>query len=167
MLAHYLIESLKKIPVTMDCSFTLDNLDEAELVETDEGIAVENEHGTIFPLVDLSLDELMVAASLCGIQVFDYLFSITVSHYDDEGDVLQSFVEKYNTDPKIAYTEVSVQEQTHISGVLTFGIRTKKGTTIVNQISELISEYSLTGECYSLYGENGEVIFTEEDVDII
>lgn len=38
----------------------LDNLDEAKLIRKGNIVSVENEHGTEFPITDLSIDEISV-----------------------------------------------------------------------------------------------------------
>lgn len=63
------IQKIKAIPITIDIGkFELDNLDWAELVEGDEGICVENEHGTQFPISDLSDLELDVVLGIYKFQ---------------------------------------------------------------------------------------------------
>lgn len=53
------IELIRRTPITATATIELDNLDQAELVEGEEGVEVENEHGTIFDLEDLSLSEIL------------------------------------------------------------------------------------------------------------
>ena len=69
-----IIQEIKKTPITFSPEIELDNLDHAELVQGDNGVEVENEHGTVFPLEDLSDSELETFAVLLGIKMtFDYL----------------------------------------------------------------------------------------------
>jgi hypothetical protein len=53
------IELIKKVSLADIVKITLDNLDEAELVESERGMEVLNEHGTQFALEQLSLQEIL------------------------------------------------------------------------------------------------------------
>lgn len=60
-----LIEKIKGLHITQDTDkFQLDNLDWCKLVETDEGVMVENEHGTTFDLDELNDVELSIVEYL-------------------------------------------------------------------------------------------------------
>ena len=59
------VKRVREIPIDMDLGkFELDNLDWAELVEGDNGICVENEHGTQFSISELSNAELDVVLGI-------------------------------------------------------------------------------------------------------
>lgn len=69
-----LIELIKRTPITSTAEITLDNLDTAELVEGEDGVCVENEHGTQFSLDELSEGELEFFCSELNLpERFDYL----------------------------------------------------------------------------------------------
>ena len=62
------IETIKNLPVTTDIGkFQLDNLDWAELVETEQGVMVENEHGKQFEVEELNEQELNIVIYLAGL----------------------------------------------------------------------------------------------------
>jgi len=52
------IELIRKTPITEEVKIQLDNLDWAELVESERGVEVLNEHGTQFHLEQLELEEI-------------------------------------------------------------------------------------------------------------
>lgn len=54
------IELIRKTPLMLGATITLDNLDEAELVDSPRGIEVLNEHGTQYALEQLELNELLL-----------------------------------------------------------------------------------------------------------
>ena len=56
----YNIKQIKKADVNSVYKFQLDNLDWATLIEENEEILVENEHGTIFGIDELSNEELQI-----------------------------------------------------------------------------------------------------------
>jgi formylmethanofuran dehydrogenase subunit B len=56
----YNIKQIKKADVNSTYKFQLDNLDWATLIEENEEILVENEHGTIFGIDELSNEELQI-----------------------------------------------------------------------------------------------------------
>lgn len=52
------IELIRKTPLMLGATISLDNLDEAELINSPRGIEVLNEHGTQYALEQLSLEEI-------------------------------------------------------------------------------------------------------------
>lgn len=87
-----LIELINKTEIREIADIELDNLDRAELVQGEEKVMVENEHGTVFGLEELSDTELECFAVLLGIKVtFDYLIV-------DEDNNWLSYGNQFNID---------------------------------------------------------------------
>lgn len=55
-----MLEVINNAPFKEGVKIELDNLDKAELIKGKEGLEMENEHGTKFPLEDLSTSEVEV-----------------------------------------------------------------------------------------------------------
>lgn len=93
-----------------------------------------------------------------------YIFSTSVSHYNEEvDDILSDFKDKYaGLEP-----HADVIEENHISGILTFEVEPTKEFSIFNRISNIFEEYDLRGECWTLTDSNGFVVATEEHADLI
>ena len=93
-----------------------------------------------------------------------YSLQITVSHYDDySGDALNSFNCKYGNDQRVHSHHAEVVEHNHISGLLGFFLIPEEYVSIVGQVTQIIADYDLHGECFSILDSKGNSVATEED----
>jgi len=68
------IELIRKTPLMLGATITLNNLDEADLVDSERGIEVLNEHGTQYALEQLELNEILLFCYELNIEPrMDYL----------------------------------------------------------------------------------------------
>ena len=93
-----LIDFIQKSKITDVAEITLDNLDSAELVEGENGVCVENEHGTQFSLVELSDIELETFANELGLESrYDYVIMndnnrwLSSGFFATESDIQEEF----------------------------------------------------------------------------
>jgi len=93
-----------------------------------------------------------------------YTLEITVSHYDDQsGDALNSFNCKYGNDNSVHSHSADVIEDSHVSGSLTFFLIPEEYVSIVGQVTQIIADYDLYAECFSILDNKGNLVATEED----
>lgn len=96
------IELIRKTPLMLGATIELDNLDQAELLETERGIEVRNEHDTQFHLEQLSLIEVKAFCFELNIEErMDYLIMSEDNQWLGTG--------KFTTQPEI---------DTHIEDIL-------------------------------------------------
>ena len=93
-----LIDFIQKTKITDVAEITLDNLDSAELVEGENGVCVENEHGSQFSLEELSDIELEAFANEVGLESrYDYVIMnnnnrwLSSGFFATESDIQEEF----------------------------------------------------------------------------
>jgi hypothetical protein len=93
-----------------------------------------------------------------------YTFSTTVSFYNENvDDIEKAFKEVYDGLNPFA----EIVEENHISGIITIEVEPTKEFSILNRVSNILEEYDLRGECWSLRDSNGFVVATEEHAELI
>lgn len=102
------IELIRKTPITKEAKIQLNNLDNAELVETERGVEVENEHGTQFHLEQLELNEILLFCFELNIEPrMDYLIMTDDNQWLNTGNFatqseidteIENILSNYNED---------------------------------------------------------------------
>jgi len=95
-----------------------------------------------------------------------YILGITCSYFNDEtDDLIADFKKEFEGRPGLISVEATIVEtsESHISGTLRFEVVPEKNKHLIHQVFELIEENDLAGgECFSLYDQDENVIFTED-----